>query len=196
MNRNPGFLYRNVTITGKVGVGKTTLVENLKRVLSPSGWKFHSASQIQRQWMKQNSLPLEQTNLRPDDHERQIDEKTKKCLVEKNQLVVDGWLAGYVARDIQGVLKVLVICSDDALRVDRVANRDNLTIEEAKRLIQEREEQNLQKWQRIYGKHDFWDEKYYDLVIDTYSKSKEESLRMVLEKLGYYNSPHLLSEIQ
>lgn len=176
--------YQNVTITGKVGVGKTTLTENLKSILIPLGWTFYSVSQLQRDWIKANNIPLEQTILRPDDHEREMEAEVKRKLTEETHVVIDGWLAGFMAQGVEGVLKVLMICSDDAVRIDRVANRDGVTIEEAKKLIKEREKQNAEKWQAIYGPHDFWDPKLYDLVIDTYSVSKQEAPRIVLERLG------------
>ena len=181
----PQFNYRCITITGQVGVGKSTLVENLRQIIEPQGWTFHSASQIQRDWIKAHNIPLEQTLLRPDEHEREIEAEVKRKLSEEQHVVVDGWLTGFMAQGIEGVLKVLIICSNEAIRIDRVANRDTATIDEAKRLIRERERQNKEKWQAIYGNHDFWDPKRYDLVIDTYSASKDEAVRLVLEKLGY-----------
>ncbi len=177
--------YQNITITGKVGVGKTTLTQNLKKVLAPRGWKFFSVSQMQREWIKAHNIPLEQTMLRPDDHERAVEAEVKEKLQTQNHLVIDGWLAGFMAQGVEGVLKVLIICSVDAVRIDRVANREGITIPEAKRLIREREKQNALKWQKLYGDYDFWDPSIYDFVIDTYSASKSEALRMVLDKLGY-----------
>ena len=72
------------------------------------------------------------------------------------------------------VLKVLLQC-DDALRIDRVVNRDNLSVEEAKKHLQEREEANLKKWERMYGVSDFWDPKHYDLVINTYAHGSQRN---------------------
>jgi len=34
-------------------------------------------------------------------------------------------------------------------------------------------------------KIDFWNGKLYDLVIDTYATSKEETLELVLKAIGY-----------
>ena len=31
----------------------------------------------------------------------------------------------------------------------------------------------------------YWDRKYYDLVVNTYSHNPEESLKLVLDKAGY-----------
>jgi cytidylate kinase len=77
---------------------------------------------------------------------------------------------------------------DDALRIDRVVNRDNLTVEDAKRHLWDREEANLTKWKRMYGVTDFWDPKHYDLIINTYSHGPKETLDLVLQALGYFSA--------
>ena len=69
---------------------------------------------------------------------------------------------------------------------------DLVTVTEAKENIRKREEGNLGKWSRIYKvpPTDFWDTKYYDLVINTYSHGPQETLDIVLQALGYYNHDH------
>ena len=64
--------------------------------------------------------------------------------------------------------------------------RDSVTVEEAKNHLAQRENANLTKWKRMYGVDDFWDPKYYDLVINTYSHGPAETLDIVLQSLGYY----------
>ena len=103
---------------------------------------------------------------------------------EKNY-VIDSWISGYNARGIPGVLKVLLICSQTALLVERIANRDNSTIESAKQHLKDREEANLTKWTRLYGDQGFFDPKNFDLVIDTYSSGPMETVGKVLDKLEY-----------
>lgn len=120
-----------------------------------------------------------------DDFDKQVDYGMKDRLTKENNLVLESWLSGYMAQGVKGVLKVLLVCNDDAVRVDRVTNRDSSTVEEAKKHIFEREEKNFAKWKRIYGDHNFWDPKLYDLVIDTYKYSREETAGIVLFKLGY-----------
>ena len=51
--------------------------------------------------------------------------------------------------------------------------------------MKQREEENNQKWQKLYGNYDFWDSKYYDIVIDTYSSGQMETVGKVLDKIGY-----------
>ena len=65
-----------------------------------------------------------------------------------------------------------------------------LSVDVAKKHLKEREDANLTKWKRMYGVNDFWDPKYYDLVINTYSHGPTETLDIVLQALGYYNGNH------
>ena len=92
-----------------------------------------------------------------------------------------------------GVFKIGVICEDEEgndktdIRIDRLVNRKSVTVEAAKKEILSREEGLLAKWRRLYAQNDptwvYWDTKYYDLMINTYSHNKEESFKEVLHAL-------------
>lgn len=124
------------------------------------------------------------SDTRGDQWERDIEAMTLKKLKNEEKLIYEAWLAGFVARDIESVLKVLLICKDE-LRIDRLVNRDQTTVEQAKRQIQERERGNITKWEKLYGEYDFWSPQYFDLVIDTYSSGPMETVGKVLDVLGY-----------
>lgn len=178
------FKYRNITISGRVAVGTSTLAKKLKEIL---GWKYINAGELQRQYDREHNIKENQRGavLRPDEHEREIDEIPKDILETENHVIYEAWLAGFMAKDIEGVLKVLLICSNNAIRIDRVANRDKVSIEDAKHFLKTREEENVEKWKKLYGNYDFWNEEYYDLVIDTYGSGPMETAGKVLDKLGY-----------
>ena len=180
------FKYRNITVSGKIATGTTTLAKNIQQAL---GWEYVNTGALQRAYDKAHGVNENEhgAKLRPDDHEREMEEFTKKTLTEKSNIVYEAWLSGFVARDIPDVLRILVICSEDAVRVDRVVNRDKVSVEQAKLFIRTREEENIEKWKQLYGDYDFWDPKYYDIVIDTYSSGAMETLGKVLDKLGYKN---------
>lgn len=175
--------YRIVTISGKVAVGTSTLAKNLHRILS---WKYVNVGALQREFDRKEGINENKQGAasRSDNHERSVDASTIEMLKTKKDIVYEAWLAGFMARDIPGVLKVLVVCSHDDIRVDRVANRDNLSIEEAKKWMRQREEENVKKWKKLYGDYDFWSPEYYDLIIDTYMTGPMETMGKVLDKLG------------
>lgn len=176
--------YKNITISGGVAVGKNTLANNLKPYLKPLGWKFASGGQLLRDFTQEYIQPV--ASLADKKFHQNLDNRTRKLLTEEGHYVIEAWLAGFVARDLKDTLKVLLVCSDTSLKVDRVVNRDKIAIEQAKKFIKQREEENFKTWQRIYGKYNFFDKKYYDLIIDTYSSGPLETVGRVLDKLGYH----------
>lgn len=175
--------YKNITISGGVATGKNTLFESLKPFLEPIGFKFRTTGQIIRDMTGENVMPL--ANLVSDDFNRQLEKKSRYLLEHEDKWVIEAWLSGFIARDLKDVLKVLLVCSEDAIRIDRVVNRDKVSVDDAKRLFKKREEENFKLWRKIYGKHDFFDKKYYNLVIDTFSSGPLETVGKVLDKIGY-----------
>lgn len=197
--------YRNVTISGLPGAGSSTLGKGLAEKL---GWEYFSGGDFMRAYAIEKGLfdkdktVHHDATVYSDDFDREVDYGMREKMRTRGEKVYDSWLCGFLAQGISGVLKILVTCSDDAVRIDRIVNRDQVTIEEAKKHIFDREQKNLLKWRRMYAKEweewvvrrgivvpndpiDFWNPKLYDLVIDTFSTSKEETLRLALEALGY-----------
>jgi len=176
--------YRIITISGKVAVGTTTLSKNLAHLLN---WKHVNFGALQREFDRKNNINENKqgATARSDEHEQSIEAMGEKILATENNIIYEAWLSGFLARNYKDVLKVLLFCSHDDIRVDRVANRENISIKEAKHWIKQREDENEKKWKKLYGDFDFWDPKYYNLVIDTYKKGQMETLGKVLDKLGF-----------
>lgn len=175
--------YRCLTVSGKIATGTTTLSKNLSRVLK---WKHINVGGLQREFDRKHHINENQQGAiaRSDQHEKSMENMTLKMLTSDKNIIYEAWLSGFVARNLSDVLRVLLICSHEDIRIDRVMNRENLTIEEAKHCIKQREEENTLKWKKLYGDYNFWDPKYYHLVIDTYSCGPNETLGKVLDKLS------------
>jgi cytidylate kinase len=139
--------FENITISGGVAVGKSTLMENLKPYLLPAGWKFKSVGDIVREYMKEHTLPV--ATLVSDEFDRAMEQEVERKLKTETQWVIQAWISGFVARELEKTLRVLLICKENMLRVDRVANRDNVTIESAKHFIKKRETENIAKYKRL-----------------------------------------------
>ena len=118
----------------------------------------------------------------------------EKLLREEKNHIIQAHLAGFIAQGIEGVYKILVVCDNNqgedkqSIRIDRLMNRDLVSAEEAKAEIYEREEKNLEKFRKLYINNEpewvYWDDKYYDLVVNTYSLSQKEALDFVLQHIG------------
>jgi len=191
MDSSKKLKYSSIAISGRPGAGRSTLLRNLKSHLEPLGWEFFSGGDWARQFAIENGShnPDDPKHHLATDYNDNIDHQIDTVMREKlsdpnAHYVVESWIAGWNMRGFPHVLKVLLQC-EDSLRIDRLVNRDNLTVEEAKGHIHEREEANFEKWKRMYGVADFWDPKYYNLVIDTYSNGPKETLNLVFRALGY-----------
>jgi len=188
----PTLSYSSVAISGRPGAGRSTLLKNLRPYLTPFGWEFFSGGD----WSRKISIqmgkhdPGDLTHHLATDYGDDVDHQIDAALREKlsdpeTHMAVESWIAGWNARGLKHVLKVLLMC-DDALRIDRVVNRDDVSVEEAKEHLRKREEANIGKWTRMYKTDDFWDPKHYDLVINTYSHGPSQTIELVLQALGYY----------
>lgn len=182
---------KNITISGRIGSGATTLAIKLSEVL---GWEVLEGGQIMRRINKEVGAGIVETNKRPDHFDLEYEEMVKKILREEKNRIIQSHLAGFDAKEIKGVYKILVVCEDEEgndkkdIRIDRLINRDKISVEEAKNEVVEREKRNLEKWRRLYADNDeawvYWEKNYYDLIINTYSHNKEEALKIALEALG------------
>ncbi len=177
---------RNITVSGRIGSGATTLATNLASEL---GWDFINGGKILRKIQEEIGASVEETNKRPDSFDIEYEEKIKKILKEERNHVIQSHLAGFDAQGIDGVFKIFVVCEDEegedttSVRIDRLVNRDGISVEQAKHEIKERDRQNLEKWRRLYANNDpnwvYWDKKYYDLIVNTYQLNKIEAFEAV-----------------
>lgn len=177
--------FRNITVSGRAGNGATTLSKALSEKL---GWELINAGELVRIYMKEEGVALELTSQTPDKYHLDLDNFIKEKLKKEDQLIIESWLSGFDAQGIPGVLKIFVDCSNDAIRIDRLMNRDKMTIREAKKHLKTREEENVKKWEKLYHTRDFWNPKLYNFTIDTYQHGPSETLELTLKAIGYYNN--------
>jgi cytidylate kinase len=170
------------------------------------GWERYSGGDFMRQYAIDNGYfdPKKTTHhlatAYPDDFDRKVDMGLREKLGKMEHHIYESWLSGFLAQGVPGTLKILVYCSDDAVRVDRIANRDDISIAEAKVHIFTREEKNLEKWKKMYAPEwkewvvgaktvpasepiYFWRPELYDLAIDTFRMGKEQTLERALAKV-------------
>lgn len=184
---------RIITVSGRIGSGSTTLAKKLSSIL---GWRYIEGGEVFWEALKTKmGLEEKDTDKRPDNEDQDFDASLKRILKKSRNIILETKLAGFNAQGIEGVFKIVVVCEDDKnndqteIRIDRLMNREKVSAAKAKADTLEREENDLAKWRRIYANNDqnwvYWDKKYYDLVINTYSQNQDETLKMALEKIGY-----------
>lgn len=118
-----------------------------------------------------------------DKYHLDLDIYIKNKLKKEKNIIIESWLSGFDAQGIGGVFKIFVSCSDDSLRVDRLVNREKMTIDQAIAHLKTREKENLKKWKKLYGTTDIWNPKLYDLVIDTFKYGPTETTNLALKAL-------------
>jgi cytidylate kinase len=184
---------RNFAISGRIAAGSTSLADKLSDVLN---WQHVEGGEVFWETIrKRMGLHPKDTKLRPDEEDQDFDASLKKLLNEEEHIVLETKLAAFNAQGIEGVYKILVICENEhgedqtQIRIDRLINRETQSATEAKEEILVREKSDLEKWRKLYANDDqnwtYWNPKYYDLIVNTYSLNKEEALNFVLEKIGF-----------
>jgi len=183
---------RIITVSGRLGAGSTTLAKHLAKYLS---WKHIEGGEVFWEAVrKRMNLNPKDTNLRPDEEDILFDNQLKKILNEEKNIVLETKLAGYNAQGIEGVFKILMVCENEKgedqmqIRIDRLINREGISVNEAKAEAIEREKNDLEKWQKLYANGDknwaYYDKKYYDSIINTYDHNPEETFNRALSYLG------------
>jgi len=171
--------YSKITISGKICTGKTTLLKSLQKELN---WPIFMTGQLFRDYVKKNVLNLEQVEEQNDELTKKIDYQVRDMINVPGNLIVDGWMSGIMAQDLPDVLKILLICKDE-IRYKRFADREKISINEAKKRVEERQSNWLNKLKKIYKRNDFVDPKNYDFVIDTSNITSRDVLKKVLQKI-------------
>lgn len=181
---------RNITVSGRIGAGVTTIAKKLSKEFQ---WDLLEGGDLFEKIHKELGVSQVDVLARPDSFDLAYEAKIKEILKTKTHFIVQSHLAGFDAQGIEGVFKILVICRDEKgddkadIRIDRLMNRDSISLEEAKQEILERERGMLKKFRCLYANNDqewvYWDKKYYDLIVNTYSHNREEALRFVLANI-------------
>ena len=183
---------RIIAVSGRIASGSTTLAKQLADHLS---WKHIEGGEIFWEAIRKKlQLDNKDTALRPDEEDVLFDRQLKSILKMDSNIILETKLAGYNAQGIDGVYKILVICEDKdgkdqtEIRIDRLVNREGISVDKAKEEIIEREESDLAKWRKLYGNGDkkwsYLNKSYYDLVVNTYGADKEMTVNKVLEALN------------
>ncbi len=197
------YRYKNITISGLPGSGNTTLLRKLKEELKFDGWKGFSGGEFTREYAVEKGLMTDDNKLHHfpsvygDDFNRKVDMGVREKMKTEQKWIIEAKLSGFMCQGVDGVLKILMYCSDQGVRIDRIVNRDKVTPKEAINNFEQRLKVYKDKWRRMYKKEwqkwvidrgildheapiDFWHKDLYDVVIDTYSNNQQQCVEIVL----------------
>ena len=173
-----------ITIGGLSGTGKGTVAKILASKLD---FELHSVGNFFREIAKErgfSSLLEFQKTIHSEDNtdfsaDIETDERTKKFGAEKDNFIIEGRLCAHMIPD---AFKILLTCVDDE-RFRRVAERQKISIDEARIETLEREKLYTDFYSRFYKIDDYLDESYYDFVIDTTNILPEQIVESIINKL-------------
>lgn len=172
-----------IAVSGFHGSGRTT---HAKRLAESLGLRYLSSGMIFRQVAKEKGLSLEEmSRIAENDPEfdKLIDKRAKEESVGGG-IVVDATLAGWMVEDPD--LSIFLTAPFTA-RVNRIARRENLSLEEAEKETRTREESERQRFLRYYGM-DINDLSIYDVVLNTELFSPDGTARILKKIVDEYCS--------
>lgn len=165
-----------ITISGPHGTGKTTYA---KRIAKAFNLKHVSAGELFREIANERNLSVEKLSeiaMQSPEIDNLIDERTKKE-AEKGNVVIDGQLAGWMALE-KATLKIFLTAPEE-IRIERIAKRDSISIEEARKRTLLREKLEKERYMKYYG-IDLNDVSIYDLIIDTSLMDIDKTTELLL----------------
>lgn len=155
---------RAITISGQVASGKSSLACVLVERLP--GWRRVNVGQWFRDFCQGRGMTVQQSSQLADQVHREFDAYQLEMLHSERQVVVEGRLSGWLARELDDVLRVF--CQAPiAVRVERYMGRDHVARSEALAQVTYRDEQDREKFAEIYGVTDYRCPSFYHLVLDT-----------------------------
>lgn len=165
-----------ITISGPPGSGKSTLAKILSARM---GMELVSMGDIFRKQAEERCMSLEEFGLlaqRMEAIDRKLDEAQKNIAKEKDNIILEGRLSGFlVDADLKVWLKAPI-----EVRAERIAKRENKSVSAATSEILERERCERERYLNYYN-IDIKDLSVYDLVIDTSKWSPEEITDVVVK---------------
>ncbi len=165
-----------MTVSGPHGSGKSTYAAKLAGSL---GLRHVSAGVMFRKLADERKVSLEKFQelaATEPSIDRLVDERTM-TEAERGDVVVDGQLAGWVLKEVSD-LRVL-LTAPLVVRLERIASRDHISLEEARRQTLHREGVQAERYRKHYGfSVDDWS--IYQLILDTSFGSIEDTAKILL----------------
>ncbi len=176
----------NICLSGLTGSGKSTLARKLaeryglERVSGGEMLKEILAGREslkdQGWWEREQAREALERRLEDPSYDLEVDRNLME-LARRGGYVLDSWTIAYLL-DCDACIKIF-LKTDFEVRASRIANRDKISLEEAKNKIKIKEERTYDIYKRIYGFELGKDLTPFHLVVDTTKMSPEEVFYLV-----------------
>ncbi len=149
-----------ITVSGLSGSGKDT-VANITSELT--GLKIFTGGMVFREMAKKKGMTIEEFCIKRD---KNTDYELDKLLLKKGlegNVILNSRLAGWIMGE-HADIKIFVECPLE-IRARRIAERDGVSEEEARKSVRKRDEADTQRYKQLYS-IDINKKDIYDVVID------------------------------
>ena len=174
-----------ITVSGPAGSGKSTLAGNLADALE---YEHVSGGDIFRSLAEEREMtPLELNKAAEEDDQidRDLDRRLRDIAAERDDLVLESRLAGWMAGEYADI-KLWLTAPLDA-RAGRIAEREGKPVDQARTETEERSESEAQRYADYYD-IDFTDLSIYDLAINTARWDPDGTLSIALHAVDSYDA--------
>ena len=171
-----------ITISGLHGTGKSTYAKILSKDF---GLRHISAGDFFRQIAKDKGISvIELSQMASSNREIDflIDERTKNE-AEIGNIIIDGLLAGWMVGDLADI-KIYLVASE-RVRIERVASREKISFDDAKKNTLLREAIEKDRFKRVYTLN-IDDYLIYDLILNTGLISLEANVGVIRKFIQEY----------
>jgi len=175
-----------ICISGLTGTGKSTVG---RKLAERYGLKYVSGGEALKEkaaelgyhvdrpgwWESEEAMSFMEERLRNPSFDKEVDEWLVE-LGRKGGVVIDSWTIAWLLD--RGIGLRVWLYASPAVRAERVARRNGISVEDALRALAEKDERTRAIYERIYG-FDLLDLSPYDLVVDTDNLGQEDVLSAI-----------------
>lgn len=177
-----------VTVSGLTGTGTTTvatfLCEEFDLDHVNAGNFFRETAKELGMSLQEFDAKTEEIEEREDrDFDLEWDRQALKYAFTRNEIVLEGRLAGVLLRDIAPV-RIKVTCDRDVI-AERIHAREELSVAEAREYVETRNREVLKRYRHKYGINPRKDA-HYNIVIDnsdSFDAVKDDLVARVQDRL-------------
>jgi CMP/dCMP kinase len=168
-----------ITVTGQSGTGSTAVADLVAKKL---GYTHASVGDFFREMATKMQMDIQTFDDYVREHpeyDLEIDKKQREFGTSNDNFVYESRLGWHFIPDS---VKILITCNLEE-RIRRVAQKESVSEEEAKKHIEEREQVLVGRFASLHGVEDPLNPKHFDIVVDSSTDSSEVVVDKILASI-------------